>query len=147
MPNARNFFHQKELKIIAEKIAEVEKITSGEIRLHLHNKCAGDPIQDAWKAFEKLQMNATKQRNGVLIYLAVKDKKAAIVSDEGINKKLGEHYLNHLIDELMDNFRQGLFLKGILRTVENVGRELVKYFPIEKDDVDELPNDVSFEDD
>jgi uncharacterized membrane protein len=70
-------------------IREAEQLTSGEIRVHIDKKCAGDPLKRAIQVFNKLKMHATKERNGVLIYLSFTDRKLAILGDEGIDKKWG----------------------------------------------------------
>ena len=83
------FFSSEQKKQILREIYEAELDTSGEIRVHVENHCkTADSLTRGIELFHRLHMHNTAQRNGVLFYLAVKDKKFAIVGDEGINNKL-----------------------------------------------------------
>ncbi len=76
MPNAQSFFFTQEDKNrIRSAVLKAELDTSGEIRVHLENHCKKEVLDRAAFLFDKLEMSKTEQRNGVLFYLAVKDKK------------------------------------------------------------------------
>ena len=93
MPRARHFFSGDEEKVIVAAIVEAERHTSGEIRVHIEDRCrGGDPLQCALKFFFALKMNATKQHNGVLIYIAAKDHRFAVLGDEGIDKVVADDF-------------------------------------------------------
>lgn len=143
--SASNFFNkdQKEEIICAVKNAELN--TSGEIRVHIENTCKGDALDRAAAIFEKLGMTKTAQRNGVLFYLAVKDKKFAIVGDSGIDDKLEDAFWESLKMRMLMHFREGDFSGGLVEGIERAGLELKKYFPYKSDDVNELSDDISFE--
>ena len=81
MTNAKDFFTKEQEDIIIQAIKEAELNTSGEIRLHVENNCKINVLDRASHIFKKLSMHKTALRNGVLFYLAVKDKKFAILGD------------------------------------------------------------------
>lgn len=144
--SVKNFFTKEEQKQIVAAIQAAEKETSGEIRLHLESRCKGDPLQRAILIFQKLKMHQTKQRNGTLIYLAVKDRKFAIFGDEGINKVVPENFWEDVKEIMRDHFSRGEFLQGILAGIERIGEKLKTYFPYQQDDVNELSDEISMGD-
>src|SRR5437879_6592478 len=106
MPTARNFFNKEEQKLLVDAITKAELKTSGEIRLHLENFCFGSELKSAEKVFTKLKMHHTKERNGVLIYIATLSKKIAVVGDEGIHQKLGDQFWQTVVDKLIQQFKE-----------------------------------------
>ena len=144
MTPVRKFFTKEEKERIVEAIKEAEKETSGEIRLHLETGCKGDPLERAVKLFEKLKMYKTEQRNGVIIYLAVKDRKFSIYGDKGINEVVPENFWEDVKEEMRTEFVKGAFVEGVTKGILRVGEKLKEYFPYQKDDVNELSDDISF---
>lgn len=141
---ARDFFTETQKEDIKTAIQIAELETSGEIRVHIEKECEGDVLDRASTVFEKLGMAKTHQRNGILFYLAVRNRKFAIIGDEGINKKVPEDYWEEVKIKMLIHFRQGNFTQGLLDAINMVGLELKKYFPYQSDDVNELPDDISF---
>ena len=94
--------------------------------------------------FNILKMNETAERNGVLIYLAIKDKKFSIIGDEGINKMVEHDFWNDVKDMMAGHFRGGNFTEGIIQGVLRVGEKLKTFFPHKSDDINELSDDISF---
>ena len=141
--NPKKFFTTEEQERIIEEIRLAEKQTSGEIRIHL-DCCSGkDVLKKAQTVFTRLGMNRTQQRNGVLIYLATDHRKFAILGDQGIHRLVPENYWEDIKEEMQRYFREGKFCEGICRGIRQVGEKLQAYFPIGKDDRDELPNTIS----
>ncbi len=139
------FFTKDEQQQIIDKIREVEKRTSGEIRVHLARN-AGDLIfREAVRVFQRLGMQDTKARNGVLIYMAPKDHRFAIVGDKGIDAVLPEHFWKDVVEEAEGQFRQGKFLEGVCGAIDRIGEHLKAHFPYEEGDVNELPDELSFD--
>ena len=139
------FFTKEEQQRIIDKIREVETKTSGELRVHLARN-AGEPIlQDAVRAFQRLGMQKTAARNGVLIFLVPKRHRFAIVGDEGINEVLPPHFWEEVVEEAERRFRQGEFLEGVCQAIDRIGEHLAAHFPYEEDDVNELPDELSFD--
>lgn len=128
---------------LVNAIAEAEKNTSGEIRVHIESTCKGDQYMRAAYVFAKLDMFKTKERNGILIYLATKSHKFAIVGDSGINEKVGADYWLAVKQGMEADFRSGNFLEGMEKAILSVGDRLKTYFPHQSDDVNELPDEIS----
>ena len=143
---AGDLLRKESKEALVRAIQTAEKNTSGEIRVHLEQVCKGDPCLRAAYVFSKLGMFRTKDRNGVLIYLALKSHKFAIIGDSGINEKVGSGFWNEVKDGMAADFRSGDFTGGMSRAVLAVGEKLKAFFPYQKDDVNELPDDISYED-
>ncbi|MCE1200793.1 MAG: TPM domain-containing protein [Bacteroidia bacterium] len=144
MPGARNFFTPEQKRQIVEAIQKAEHATSGEIRVHLEEYCSGDVLDRAAYLFETLGMSQTAARNGVLIYLAVKDRKFAIVGDAGINAVVEEHYWEDVKHMLAEHFKRGEYISGLTKAIERTGNKLKKHFPFQVNDVNELSDEISF---
>jgi uncharacterized membrane protein len=144
MTLAKNFFTESEQNIIVNAINEAEMNTSGEIRLHLENFCIGNELAAARKIFTKLGMHQTKERNGVLIYIATVSHKIAVVGDEGIHVKLGPVFWEEIVQRLITKFRENRKAEALAECIKDCGRELGKFFPRAQDDKDELSNQISY---
>ncbi len=143
--SVENFFSKEEKKQITDAIAEAENNTSGEIRLHAEGNCKLDVLDRAAYIFEKLGMHQTDQRNGVLFYLAVHDRKFAILGDAGINKLVPANFWDEIKETMLSYFKEGKFTEGLIKGILMAGDQLKANFPYHKDDVDELTNEISFD--
>lgn len=141
---AKTFFTAKQQASIVSAIAEAEKNTSGEIRVHLENKCSADVLDRAAQVFAKLHMHKTKERNGVLFYLATEDHKFAILGDAGVNAKTGPDFWDTIKAGMAEDFSKGNFTEGLVNGIIKAGEQLKVHFPYQSDDVNELPNEISF---
>lgn len=141
----KEFFTEAENQEIVQAIREAERMTSGEIRVFVEHRCRFvDAMDRALEVFGRLQMHRTKYRNGVLLYVAVRDRQFAILGDEGINLKVGAHFWNTEATALRSQFSQMHFVEGISACVRSIGAALQQYFPYESDDENELPDDVVY---
>ena len=143
--SVENFFTKEEKKQITDAIAEAELNTSGEIRLHVEGKCKIDVLDRAAYVFEKLEMHKTAQRNGVLFYLAVYDRKFAILGDGGINQLVPENFWDEIKETMLALFKDGKFADGLSKGILMAGEQLKANFPYQTDDVNELSDEISFE--
>src|ERR1700747_872720 len=109
MSSAARFFTDEQKASIKKAIQNAELNTSGEIRVHVDERCKGDVVPAAQKVFAHLKMNHTKERNGVLFYLAVRDKKFAIIGDQGIHQKVPEGFWDRIRDKMQEKFVQQKF--------------------------------------
>jgi uncharacterized membrane protein len=141
---AEKFFDKEEQELIVKAIQSAEKNTSGEIRVHLESFCWGDPIQRAEKLFTKLNMRATREQNGILIYIATESHKIAVIGDAGIHKKLGKEYWDKIVNELISKFKEGRQAQGLAKAIMDCGEQLKHYFPYNSDDKNELHDHISF---
>ncbi len=142
--SAKKFFNPQQQKSIQQSIANAELNTSGEIRVHIDDTCKGDVLDCAAKMFHQLKMNKTELRNGVLFYLAVADKKFAILGDKGINEKVPTNFWDNIKEVMFENFKQQKFTEGLCKGIEMAGEKLKTNFPLQSNDINELTNDVSF---
>jgi uncharacterized membrane protein len=145
MPNARNFFTKAQQEDIRQAIMNAELDTSGEIRVHIENTCTGDALERALAVFTKLGMGKTASRNGVLIYLAVKNRKFAIIGDTAIHQFVTESFWDSVRNKMMDHFRENQFTEGLIEAITVTGKQLKSHFPYQTDDKNELSDEISFE--
>ncbi len=143
--NASSFFTKEQQALILASVKEAEKETSGEIRVHIETSFTGDVLDRAAWVFKKLGMHNTDERNGVLFYLAVNDRKFAIIGDAGINSKVPAGFWNEISELLVKNFKEGKFTEGLSEGILLAGKQLQTHFPCKKDDVNELSDEISFD--
>ena len=139
-------FNDEEQQRIREAIAGAEKNTSGEIRVCVEKTCSEEVLERTAKYFYQLDMHKTKLRNGVLIYVAVVDRKFAIIGDAGINQVVGNDFWDSTKEDMLNHFKTGDIVEGIVTGIKIAGGQLGKYFPHNQDDTNELSNDVAFMD-
>jgi uncharacterized membrane protein len=144
--SARKFFTKQQKEDIMMAIQNAELDTSGEIRVHIEEKCPGDALDRASLIFDKLEMQKTELRNGVLFYLALKNRKFAVLGDAGINKVVPDDFWDDVRDVLLNHFRSNSFAEGLAEGIALAGKQLKMHFPFHKDDVNELPDEISFGD-
>jgi uncharacterized membrane protein len=132
MPAESLFFGEQEQQLIIEAIREAEMQTSGEIKVHIEKKCAhADVMERAKEVFGLLNLHLTEASNGVLFYLAYEDRKFAVLGDS-------------TKDLLRSHFSQNQFAKGLCAGIAEAGSQLKALFPRRSDDINELPDDISF---
>jgi len=141
---ATKFLTPQEQDRVVKAIESAELDTSGEIRVHIESSCSGDPLERAVYIFEKIGMHLTSRRNGVLIYIAFKSHKLAIIGDEGINSKVADDFWQEEIKLLTDYLRKGEAADGLTAVIEAVGNNLKDIFPYKEGDVNEQSNEISF---
>lgn len=145
MSNAITILNREEDQRVVEAIRQAERNTSGEIKVHIENRCKGDVEQRSLFIFDKLKLNKTQLRNGVLIYLAIKDHKFAILGDKGINDMVEDGFWNDVKDLMLNQFKEGRFAEGLEQGIMRCGEKLKAYFPYQSDDINEIPDDISYE--
>ena len=145
MSNAITILNHEEDQRVVEAIRQAELNTSGEIKVHIENRCKGDVEQRSLFIFDKLKLNETQLRNGVLIYLAAKDHKFAILGDEGINNVVEDGFWNDVKDLMLNYFKEGRFAEGLEQGIMRCGEKLKTYFPYQSDDINEIPDEISYE--
>lgn len=138
------FLTKDQQALIIQTISDAENNSSGEIRIHLESTCKEDVLDRATFIFKKLKMHKTALRNGVLIYLSVQDRKFAILGDVGINIKVPEGFWDQIKDMMISNFAKGEITTGLTEGIMMIGEKLKKFFPITRDDNNELSNEISF---
>ncbi|MFL0160947.1 TPM domain-containing protein [Aquirufa salirivi] len=135
---------QEQQAEIIQAIKEAELGTSGEIRVHIESHCEGHPIERSKVLFFQLGMNQTDLQNGVLVYLAIKDRKYAIIGDKGIDAQVAPEFWETIRDEMRPYLAKNEIGAGLAWGVRRIGEVLTRSFPYQKDDINELTDELSF---
>jgi uncharacterized membrane protein len=143
MSKVEDFLSKADELAVVEAIRLAEQKTSGEIRIHLEKTTNIETLERAKKVFFELKMNETQLQNGVLIYVAVDDKKIAICGDKGIDNVVSAEFWESTKNKIVDQFKAGDFKQGLIDGIIEAGIQLQKYFPSVADDKDELSNEIS----
>lgn len=144
MAKIEDFLTDEEERAIIEAIRTAEKNTSGEIRIHLEASLKNKDAYDrAANVFDMLNMENTRERNGVLIYVAIEDRTLVILGDKGINDKVDPFFWEGTKDTIISHFKKNDMKSGLVDGVLMAGDQLKKYFPSKKGDINELPDDIS----
>ncbi len=132
-------------KRIEEALREAEKRTSGELRVSVAQFFWGNVEHAAERAFERLGMTATKDRNGILIFVVPSRKRFTILGDAGIHAKVGQSFWDELAGLLSKHFHESDFNGGLVAAIQRAGERLAEHFPhAGEKDVNELPDHVDF---
>lgn len=142
---ASEFFTKEQQSQIRSAIKKAEENSSGEIRVHLESTLDGDVLDRAAWIFKKIGMHKTEARNGVLLYLAVTNKKFAVIGDWGINRKVNKEFWDEAKEIIQKHFREEKYSEGLAEAILLIGQQLKEHFPHQKDDVNELPNEISYD--
>jgi uncharacterized membrane protein len=142
---ATTFFTRAQQEAIVRAIGEAEHATSGEIHVHIETSCKADVLDEAAWLFKKVGMQKTADRNGVLIYLALKERKFAIIGDTGINSVVPLGFWDNIRDHMKQRFSENLFTEGLAEGIIMAGMLLKEHFPHTKDDVNEITDTISFD--
>lgn len=132
---------------IARAITQAEKCTSGEICVHITPKCRGDVMKRAKLKFDQLVLYKTMRRNAVLIYIAYQDRKFAILGDYGIDQVVPPDFWRQEKDTLAKYLADHRQLDGICEVVKQIGDSLSSYFPADREDINEISNEVTYDED
>ncbi|MBN2862810.1 MAG: TPM domain-containing protein, partial [Bacteroidales bacterium] len=117
-----------------------------EIRVHIETSLSEDVLDRAAWIFNKIGMHRTEERNGVLFYLAVSNRKFAVIGDGGINAKVPDEFWNDIREVIEKYFSNEKFAEGLVEGIIMTGSQLKEYFPHKANDINELPDDISFDD-
>ena len=128
---------------VVAAVQAAEKRTSGEIKVHIDRACPIDAWTRAKELFVRLGLTKTRQRNGVLVYVAVDDRKLAILGDVAIHDDVGETFWQEALELLRDAFKRGAYADGLVAAVKAVGSRLAERFPAKPGDENEISDDIS----
>ncbi len=142
---AADFFTPEGRQLIEQAIANAELDTSGEIRVHVEVEFTGSILDRAASVFSKLGMHRTNLRNGVLIFFAIRNRSFAILGDIGVNRVVPENFWDETKSVMESHFRNSEFALGLAVGVKMAGDQLKKHFPYQRNDINELVNDISFD--
>ena len=139
---AREMFSERDLEELRQAIAEAEKKTSGEIKLDFEYEVQHDPLHHATRIFHALKLTETMERNATLIVLFLKDRKFAILGDEGIHRRVPPDFWDSISVKIQGQFRTGCFKEGLLLGILELGEKLARHFPHQKRDRNEISDRI-----
>jgi uncharacterized membrane protein len=142
--STNKFLSKEEEQLVVEAIKSAEFQTGGEIRVHVESLCKGNVLDRAASLFKSLKLHETELRNGVLIYLSTSDRKFAIIGDAGINAVVPADFWEDVKETMIKNFSTGNMVQGFVLGIAKVGEKLKEFFPYQEDDVNELPDEISY---
>lgn len=145
--SVRTFLTRAEREQVAAAVRDAEGKTSAEVVVHLAERTQHMPTVEARKAFERIGMTRTRERNGVLFFVSVRDHKLAVIGDKGIHERVTQDFWNGVIQLVETRFGEGRFGDGLAEGIAAVAAELARHFPRRADDVNELPDAMSDDDD
>lgn len=141
----KSFFNQDDEERMVKAIRSAEQQTSGEIRIFLERHCRFiDPLDRAKEIFLELNMHQTRDRNGVLLYIATEDHQLALLGDEGIHQRLGQSFWENEIRTILSDFKHHHFIDGVCHIIGDVGQALKHHFPFENGDINELDDTIVY---
>jgi uncharacterized membrane protein len=143
--NPKNFLGKQELARVTAKIAGAEQMTSAEIKVVIVRQCWTDLRKKARKIFKKHGLDKTAGRNCVLIALVTTNRELLIYGDRGIHEKVGQHFWDEARNAMIAKFKEDEFGEGLSAGIHLVGQKLAPLFPYQEGDVDEISNEVVFE--
>ncbi len=138
------FLGKENEKLVTQAIKNAEKMTSGEICVHIESVCKEEVLDRAAYVFKMLDMHKTAQRNGVLIYLSIDDRKFAILGDAGINAVVPAGFWEEVKNSMVRRFAEKKFAEGLVEGIVMAGEKLKAFFPYRKDDQNELSDEISY---
>lgn len=142
-----DFITKEEQTRIEQAVADAEHNTSGEVCVHITPHCRGNVMKRAVSTFNRLGLYRTRQRNCVLIFIAYASRKVAILGDMGINQLVPPDFWNDELVTLAQNLKAGCIAEGLCHAVAQIGDSLKAYFPPMPDDVNELPDKITYDND
>jgi uncharacterized membrane protein len=130
---------------VKKAIEAAETHTSGEIRVSVSFFFLGKVDTVARRAFARLRMTQTRERNGILFFVVPSRRRFAIIGDRGFHEKVGQQFWDQLAETLGKRFQEGKFTEGLVEAIAECGEQLAFHFPYDrKTDVNELPDEIDF---
>ncbi|MBX5484603.1 MAG: TPM domain-containing protein [Myxococcaceae bacterium] len=140
----RKLLHLIDTARVEAALKATELRTSGEVRVSVSRFFWGDVRRAAERAFERLGMTNTRERNGVLFFVVPSRHRFVVLGDSGIHEKVGDGFWRDIAQAMEAKFRAGDFTGGLEEGIRTVGEQLSVHFPRRPDDVNELPDTIDF---
>jgi uncharacterized membrane protein len=140
----KEFLNKLEHDRIVQAIRDAESRTSGEIRVFIQRgKLSAEPLDVARKRFQRLRMQKTRERNAVLIFVAPRAHKFAVVGDKAIHEKCGEEFWQRIVEGMRTHFQNEKFSHALTEAIKEVGKVLAAHFPRTRANANELPDEIA----
>ena len=139
----KEFLSKVEHDRIVHAIREAESKTSGEIRVYVQRgKLSGDPLTAAQKKFHQLGMHKTREQNAVLIFVAPRTHKFAVVGDKGIHEKCGDEFWQRIVEGMRAHFQNEKFSHALIEAIKEIGKLLAAHFLKTPGNANEVPDEI-----
>jgi uncharacterized membrane protein len=145
MSGLKDFFSAEDKQEILDSLAGASARTSCEIRIRVEKKAGKDPLAKARAAFEACGMREKAEKNGVMFYVSVEDRKFAVLGDDGINAKVPEGFWEKIKDAVLGKFREKQFALGLIGGINMAGEKMAEFFPDEKEGATAAQEGISYE--
>jgi uncharacterized membrane protein len=142
MLSRRTFLQQLDIAAVERAIARAETRTSGEIRVSVSRFFVGSSRRLAERAFRRLGMHATRDRNGVLLLIEPARREVVVLGDAGIHAHVGDAFWTEIAAQVTAHFREGRFTQGVVEAIDAIGDALARHFPAGTEGTDN-PNELS----
>lgn len=139
-----DFLTNIQMASLVEAIKQAEDFSTGEIRVHIDSNTDENNAKIAFEVFKSLGMDKTKERNAVLFHVNFEKKYLTIIGDKGIHEKVKQKFWNDLHDKITQSFSEGNYFEGLRDAILETGLELKNFFPINGENPNELPNEITF---
>lgn len=96
----------------------------------------------AMEQFFARNLDKTRERSGVLIFVSLKDRHAQVLADTGISSKVAPAAWDEVIGELVKGVKTDKPVDGFVGAIAMCGRLLSTHFPAGAENPNELPNTV-----
>lgn len=140
----KNYLTEEEILALVQVIQQAEDGSTGEIRVHIDTSTEEEKIEVAQEVFQKLEMHQTRDRNGVLFHINFNQRYLSIVGDEGIHTKVCQSFWDKIHCGMIQDFTKEQYFQGLKNAILETGIELKKHFPIDGENLNELPNEITF---
>src|SRR5438552_3520483 len=138
------FLRKLEHDRIVAAIQAAELKSSGQIRVHIQRgELKGDALPAAQKKFHALKMHHARHRNAVLIFVAPRAHKFAVVGDQAIHEKCGDGLWRRIVEKMREHFRTEKFTDALVDAIQEIGVVLTEHFPRIREDGNDLPNEIT----
>jgi uncharacterized membrane protein len=138
------YLTEQQMASLVEAIQSAEQHSSGEIRIHIDSNTDEKNAEAAFEVFKRLCMDKTAEKNAVLFHINFEKKYLTIIGDKGIHEKVKQEFWNHLHDEITSEFAKQNYFESIKKAVLETGFELKKHFPLNGENINELPDEITF---
>jgi uncharacterized membrane protein len=140
MLSRRRFLQSLDTAAVEAAIARAETRTTGEIRVSIAGFFIGSSRSLAERAFQRLRLHATRDRNGVLLLIAPARHEVVVLGDEAVHAQVGDAFWSSVAARVTTRFREDRFTEGVVDAVDAIGEALARHFPA--GDAAENPNEL-----
>jgi uncharacterized membrane protein len=134
-----------EEQAVVDQIRTAELRTSGEIRVVITSRWVFRPEHHAWKAFHRLGVGRTRNRNGALIVLFVRRRRFVVLGDSGLAGVVAPEYWQGIAGTVTELLREGHKVDALASAIRTLGETMAAHWPPVDGNPDELPNAIHHE--